>query len=192
MRRVEELLPGVTTVTPHARYYSLHAYVATVLSARDDLAPVDTLRRCEVVFAAVSILHARRFPDEHRGMAQAHGQDIISASMSDGELNVAKLAAARSYAQAKRGFLGPYLASERLLGLVTPGGELLHPGPNADARRLESAFEGLLDLALKDSIPCDVLEDYSSLCLCGRDARERGWLRSLMFPNQLMGEAAPP
>lgn len=93
MRRVEELLPGVTTVTPHARYYSLHAFVATALSSHGDLDPVDTLRRCEVVFGAISILHARRIPEQHRGMSQAHGHDIISASMRDGELNVAALAA---------------------------------------------------------------------------------------------------
>lgn len=65
--RVEELLPGVTTVTPHARYYSLHAYVATALSAHGELDPVDTLRRCEVVFGAISILNSRRFPDQHLG-----------------------------------------------------------------------------------------------------------------------------
>jgi hypothetical protein len=190
MRRVEELLPGVTTVTPHARYYSLHAYVATVIAANDALDPVDTLRRCEVVFAAISILHARRFPDEHRGMSQAHGHDIISASMSEGELNVATLAASGSYAQAKRGFLGPYLASERLLGLIAPEGELIYPGPKADARGLKLAFEGLFDLARMDSIRCDTLEGYSSFCLCGQHASERNWLRSVMFPNQLTGDVA--
>lgn len=190
MRRVEELLPGVTTVTPHARYYSMHAYVATVLSAHENLDPVDTLRRCEVVFAAISILHARRFPDHHRGMAQAHGQDIISASMQDGELHVAKLAAPNSYAQAKRGFLGPYLASERLLRLISPEGELIAPGRNSDEGVLNRAFEGLLELARMDSVSCDALENYLHLCLCGRDASERSWLRSVMFPVQRPGEIA--
>jgi hypothetical protein len=190
MRRVEELLPGVTTVTPHARYYSLHAYVATAVSAHKDLNPVDTLRRCEVVFGAISILHARRFPDQHRGMSQAHGHDIISAAMRDGELNVSALAASGSYAQASRGFLGPYLASERLLGLITSGAELMSPGPKSDERGLKLAFEGLLDLAKMDSIPCSILEGYPSLCLCGQHALERSWLRSIMFPPQLLGDVA--
>lgn len=188
MRRVEELLPGVTTVTPHARYYSLHAYVATVLSTHGDLDPITTLRRCEVVFGAISVLHARRFPEEHRGMSQAHGHDIISASMRDGELHVAALAASGSYAKAARGFLGPYLASERLLGLVTSGGELISPGPKSDERRLKLAFDGLLDLSKMDSIPRSTLEGYSSLCLCGHNALDRNWLRSVMFPAQLVGD----
>lgn len=190
MRRVEELLPGVTTVTPHARYYSLHAYVATALSAHGDLDPVDTLRRCEVVFGAISIFHAQRFPDQHRGMSQAHGHDIILASMREGELNVAALAASGSYSQAARGFLGPYLASERLLGLITSGNELMSPGPRSDERVLNHAFEGLLNLAKMDSIPCNILEGYSNLCLCGQHALERNWLRSIMFPTQLPGDVA--
>lgn len=190
MRRVEELLPGVTTVTPHARYYSLHAYVATALSAHPDLDPVNILRRCEVVFGAISILHARRSPEQHRGMSQAHGNDIISAAMRNGELNVAALAASGSYAQATRGFLGPYLASERLLGLITSGGDLMSPGPKSDERRLKLAFDGLLDLARMDSISCYALEEYSSLCLCGQHALERSWLRSVMFPTQLLGDVA--
>ncbi len=190
MRRVEELLPGVTTVTPHARYYSLHAYVATAVSAHKDLNPVDTLRRCEVVFGAISILHARRFPEQHRGMSQAHGHDIISASMRDGELHVAALAASGSYAKATRGFLGPYLASERLLGLIASGGELMSPGPKSDEEGLKLAFKGLLDLAQMDSIPCNTLDGYSNLCLCGQHALERNWLQSIMFPPRLLGDVA--
>lgn len=192
MRRVEELLPGVTTVTPHARYYSMHAYVATVFSAHQNLDPVDTLRRCEIVFAAISILHARRFPDQHRGMSQAHGHYIISASMQDGELDVARLAAPKAYAQAKRGFLGPYLASERLLRLITPEGELIAPGQNSNESVLKRAFEGLLGLARMDSVSCEALENYKHLCLCGQDAFERHWLRSVMFPAQLPGEIVTP
>lgn len=181
MRCVESLLPGVTTVTPHARYYSLHAYVAT-LGADRGFQPTEILRRCEVVFAAVSILHARRAPDAHRGMSQAHGHDKIVDSLSDGVLHVAELAAPRSYAQAQRGFLGPYLASERSLGLVFADDRGIYPGEGADQSVLQRAFEGLLELARLDDIPLSVLEDRPSLCLCGEQAAEREWLRSVMFP----------
>jgi hypothetical protein len=56
MRMAELLVPGVTTVTPHARYYALHALIA-VEAARRGLAEgqiQDLLRRAEVVVAAVS------------------------------------------------------------------------------------------------------------------------------------------
>jgi hypothetical protein len=181
MRCVESLLPGVTTVTPHARYYSLHAYVAT-LGRVGGLDPIEVLRRCEVVFGAISILHARRSPDAHRGMSQAHGHDKIADSMSDGVLRVAELAAPEAYAQAKRGFLGPYIASERSIGLLAEDDGGMRPGENSDPKMLQRAFGGLLDLAMLDEIPSSVLEGWPSLCLCGEHAAERAWLRSVMFP----------
>lgn len=187
MRCVESLVPGVTTVTPHARYYSLHAYVAT-LGNVGGLDTTKILRRCEVVFAAVSILHARHSPDAHRGMSQAHGHDKIVDSMSDGVLRVAKLAAPESYAQAKRGFFGPYLASERSLGLLLADDQNMLPGERSDRRMLHEGFDGLLDLAMLDEIPCSVLEDWPSLCLCGEQAAERSWLRSVMFPASTASE----
>ncbi|MET3718941.1 hypothetical protein [Arthrobacter sp. UYEF21] len=115
-------------------------------------------------------------------MSLAHGHDKIVDSMSDGVLRVSELAAPGSYAQAKRGFLGPYLASERSLGLLLADDQHMHPGANSDHKVLQHAFAGLLDLAVLDEIPSLELDEWPSLCLCGEQAAERAWLRSVMFP----------
>ncbi len=59
LRMVDRLLPGVTTVTPHARYYALHGLIAAEAhSAKLDLpAARDLLRRADVVMAAASYMH---------------------------------------------------------------------------------------------------------------------------------------
>lgn len=186
MRRVEALLPGVTTVTPHARYYSLHAYIATELSGLETQDARDLLRRCEVVFGAVSILHARQYPEMHFGMSQPHGGDKIEQSMNDnGVLEVVKLAALKEYAQAQDGFLGPYLGSERTMRLVQQGTGLIEPGVRVEPRILVRAFQGLLKIAQMDRVETATLQENNHLCLCGHSATERGWLRSVMIPRDV-------
>ena len=44
MRMADLLVPGVTTVTPHARYYALHALIAT--EAADRGLSIPRLRTC--------------------------------------------------------------------------------------------------------------------------------------------------
>ncbi len=55
-RMVSRLLPGVITVTPHARYFELHPLVYSEIRKRDIDYRVDGpefMRRCEVVIGAV-------------------------------------------------------------------------------------------------------------------------------------------
>ena len=120
LARVAELVPGVTTVTPHARYFALHSHVAAEADRRDlgDDERLSLLRRSEVVVGAVSILHARSAQEQHNGLSAAHGADAIEKRLDDHTLPVASLARPGQYAESARGFLGPYVASERLLGLV--------------------------------------------------------------------------
>lgn len=59
MNMTARLVPGATTVTTGARYYSLHGYVAHEAEHRglDAAAALELLRRCEVVVAAASETH---------------------------------------------------------------------------------------------------------------------------------------
>ncbi|WP_156929955.1 hypothetical protein [Arthrobacter sp. 35/47] len=103
-------------------------------------------------------------------------------------LPISQLAAPRAYAQARRGFLAPYFASERSLGLIFPDNDRLLPGENSDPKLLKHAFAGLLDLALQDDVPLTELESHPHLCLCGEQAAERAWLRSIMLSSDASGE----
>jgi hypothetical protein len=59
MALAARLVPGVTTVTPHARYYALHALAAAEADERglDRREAQDLWRRMEVALAAVSFIH---------------------------------------------------------------------------------------------------------------------------------------
>lgn len=68
MNMTARLVPGATTVTTGARYYTLHGFVARTAAERglDDEETLGLLRRCEVVVAAASELHpAPDLPSSH-------------------------------------------------------------------------------------------------------------------------------
>ena len=179
---VAELLPGATTVTPHARYFALHALVAVEgdgqhLSVEERLT---LLRRCEVVLGAAATLHVRSHPELHEGLAAAHGADVIGPQLgAGGLLDVADLIQPGRYAATDRGFLGPYLASERTLGLVVDAGRAIAAGPRASGRVLRAAFPELVALAGRDKVPVTELVDRPELCTCGVAAAEQAWLRDM-------------
>src|SRR5882762_831642 len=81
-----ELIPGVITTTPHARYLSLHARVAVEAQRRgwstasDQTAFRQLLRCAEVVLAAISVHHGAIDPDDHQrgaGTRGPHGVNTV-------------------------------------------------------------------------------------------------------------------
>ncbi|GAA1825405.1 hypothetical protein ACFFOM_12115 [Microlunatus capsulatus] len=185
---VAELLPGATTVTPHARYFALHALVG-VEGDEQDLGVEERLallRRCEVVVGAAATMHARLRPELHEGLAAAHGADVIAPQLVEGgTVDVSGLAEPGQYAASARGFLGPYLASERTLGLVVDVGSAVGAGPRARRRLLRDAFPDLLSLAGRDSVAVAELQDRPEWCVCGVSAAERDWLRSVFVAPEM-------
>lgn len=152
---IAKLLPGTTTVTTLARYYSLHAYLATVAEDRGlawDQA-VDLLRRCEIVAAGATIVASPRPGDE-----RPHGYETMRPRMdAAGHLDVAGLAARPGgYSDQRSGFLPAYIGSENDLGLIV--GNRLVPGARADRAVLGQTFEGLVELASKDRVEFGELE----------------------------------
>lgn len=159
---IAKLLPGTTTVTTLARYYSLHAFLATVAEDRglawDDA--IDLLRRCEIVAAGATIVAPPKPGDE-----KPHGYDTIRPRMdADGHLDVAGLSARPGgYSDQRSGFLPAYIGSENDLGLIV--GNRLIPGPRADRTVLAEAFDGLADLASKDRVEFGELEAVPHLSI---------------------------
>lgn len=158
---VAKLLPGATTVTTLARYYSLHAYVASVAEDRalDAADAVTLLRRAEVVVAGATILALD--PDDER----PHGFDTIQPRMDrDGYLDVAALTARPGgYSDQRNGFLPAYIGSETDTGLLT--GNSLTPGNRADRHVLGDAFHGLDVLTQQDRIDFEDLRSARHLSI---------------------------
>lgn len=89
MRMVDHLVPGVTAVTPHARYYALHGLIATQADAEGLAVPVaqSLLRRAEVALAAVSFAH---HPQALEWLPRAHGVDALTRRLRAGTITMSE------------------------------------------------------------------------------------------------------
>ncbi|MCF3139108.1 hypothetical protein LRQ04_07540 [Paenarthrobacter sp. AR 02] len=171
LRCVAELLPGVTTVTRNARYYSLHGYVAGEAQLRNlnDVESLDLLRRAETVVAAVSILHDQ----DHSWLPRAHGADYLTDKITDEGLNLELHSKPGKYAALTTGFRGPYQASEQLLGLAASDGDSMFWSHH---KRIRRGFSGLIELAGKSRVSLSELREHAHLCICGARHQDDGVL----------------
>lgn len=185
MAQVGRLLPGITTVTSHARYYTLHALVFAEAQARglDGQETRMLFRRAEVVVGAVSLAHQSEAG--HAGFRGVHGGDRIGPNVASGTVAVDALAADRGYVKAGWGFWGPYVGPEYMLDLLATGpGKRTVPGPNAEVAALRAGFDGLWDLTRRDTLTTAELKAASHLCVCQGAASEDGALmRRLLVPE---------
>lgn len=191
MAQVAHLLPGITTVTAHARYYTLHAAVFAEARSEglDEAATRRLLRRAEVVVGAVSMLHAHVEPKSHDGMRSPHGSNHLGPRLSSGaDVDVDALSATGAYAQPGWGFWGQYVASEFAMGLLATESKRTVNGPNADVAALREGFAGLFDFTARPTVTVEELNAASHLCICqARVSRDGQMLRSVLLP----GAASP-
>jgi hypothetical protein len=180
IRMADLLVPGVTTVTPHARYYALHALVASEAATRglSDAETQDLLRRAEVALAVVSFAH------EHvtGGLPRAHGTDALARRLHGGEIDMAE--ASRSgpdgYVRNAWGFWNPYAASEVVLRILSRA-SIPVPGDACDVASVRSGLGGLLDLARERRLFVADLRGDGELCVCaGGHAADGRWLAGLL------------
>ncbi len=186
MGQIDRLLPGVTTVTPHGRYYAVHGLVADEAANLNlsDLDAQDLLRRVEVVIAAVSIAHQDH--PQHEALNRPHGADAIAPGVASGEVDVLQAAGqgARRYAKAPWGYLGPYQAAEMTLGILDT--DRFGPGPKFNRTDVGSALGELLSLARRKTLTTVQLEANAHLCICGGAAASDGrWLTDLLIPQDV-------
>jgi hypothetical protein len=181
MRMADHLVPGVTTVTPHARYYCLHALVATEVQTQDLTLPAaqDLLRRTEVALATVSWAHQHG----EIGLPRAHGIDALAGWLNSGEVDMATASQSGSsgYAESPWGFWNPYVASEVTLGILASG-KLPTPGDRCDTAAVQAGLGELLELARRDRLAVDEVASLgATLCVCaGGRAPDGEWLARLL------------
>ena len=184
MRTVELLVPGVTTVTPHARYYALHALVA-VEATRRGLTTAETqqlLRRAEVTLAAVYYAHDHAHDHAGAGFPRAHGMGTLAKWLSSGEVDLDEVSqpGRDGYARSAWGFWNPYAASEIALEILQPE-KFLTPGNSCDENAVRDGLDGLLDLARRRRLVVDELSAHGELCVCaGGNAPDGRWLARLL------------
>lgn len=162
--QVAHLVPGVTAVTPNARYFTLHAVIADEVKRRGLVAAEaqQLMRRAEVVMAAITVAHG-----PHPGLSAAHGADRIRPSLNTGVIDVAALSEPGNYAKSKWGFWGPYRGSETLLRLTHWESTNIAAGADLPMRALREALEPVIYLARRDQVEVSTLLDNARCCICG-------------------------
>jgi hypothetical protein len=181
------LVPAVTSVTAHVRYYALHARMAAEAAAEgvtDAGEVVRRVRRAEVVLGALSVVHGADSPEVHEGpapLAEAHGARVIAPALEDGVINVEDLAG--RYSRQGRGFLAAYRGSEIALGLLDGTAGSLGPGPVGLSPDSIAALEPILALSRRKRLRRSELErEAATGCLCAvRSSADGRELRRLMF-----------
>ncbi|MGA5303900.1 hypothetical protein ACPCHT_28525 [Nucisporomicrobium flavum] len=185
-----ELVPGVITTTPHARYLSLHARVAVEAQRRgwssDDRSSFRRLlRRCEVVLGVISVQHQdeeRELHQRRAGTSRPHGVNVIRNALSESNaIDLGELS--QVYSRVADGFYGTYGGIEATLGLISPG-PVPQPGPAVDVVSWD-ALDRIVEIAEgPDIIDHTDFASASALCLCQVGAVGDGAsLRQVYFDN---------
>ncbi|WP_330461573.1 hypothetical protein OIB37_34715 [Streptomyces sp. NBC_00820] len=191
MHMVDQLIPGVIAVTPHARYYALHGLIAAKADDEGLTVPVaqTLLRRAEVALAAVSFAH---HPQGLEWLPRAHGVDAMARRLHAGTVNVAgaEVPGKDGYAGNSWGFWNAYAGSEIALGILGPG-PLPTPGPRLDRSAVGHGLGELLELAAEDTLRVDDLTALGDrLCVCaGGEHPDGAWLAGVMCRPDPSGAA---
>ncbi|OBG23523.1 hypothetical protein A5765_18820 [Mycolicibacterium celeriflavum] len=146
LNRVSLLVPGVTSLTTIARYYSFYWALADFAGSRElDASACRTLvRNAEVALAWASALN----PDsgDLTGPGRMHGADAVTRLLQQGRANdLAKLGPG-SYSERSWGFWSQYGGSSVVLKTAATESNAIRQGARACPAPVKQMFEHLLRL----------------------------------------------
>jgi hypothetical protein len=181
---VATLVPGVSTLSRIARYYSLYWALADS-AGRGQLdadACLTVLRRAEVGLALAS----REAGDE----LPAHGVDQVTTLA--GKTNAAMLAEVgrQSYSPRTWGFWSQYGGPSQTLGIVGVDAYALRPSRHECPAAVRAMFEPLLSRAAHRPVEWDEAGDFADLAIDMTGTPDIGPLRAL-FTATRRGTHAP-
>ncbi|MFD0972215.1 hypothetical protein ACFQ3X_26680 [Plantactinospora endophytica] len=154
MAAVDMLVPGVSTVTRYARYYSLYwalaAYAQAVGADRDRCGRL--VRRAEVGLARISQVYDS--PDHVLGLT--HGVEALTrlAPAEGDEFAVADSTGSGSYSPRTWGFWSQYSGPSVALGTVAVEGGALRPGRHPCPPQVVDMYAPLFAAAERGSGVC--------------------------------------
>lgn len=175
---VDTLLPGVSTLTRFARYYTL--YWALADFAEEHALDRDTcrtvLRRAEVLLAWVSL--------ENDGPVKAHGADAVRTLLDRGDTESMAEPGAGSYSPRQWGFWSQYNGPSVTLGTVTVDGGALRPGRHPCPASVERMYRDLLRLVASRPARADDIPRFSELAMDNHDTPDVTALRGLLTASE--------
>lgn len=191
LRMVDRLVPGVSTQTYLARYYSLYWAIADIAGQRDlDAAACRQLvRRAEAALGWASIWNPETGALD--GPGGVHGSNRIRALV---EAGVAETMAAEGtagvYSPRAWGFWSQYGGSCITVGAVSVHKTALRPGPARCPEVVTDLFAPLLTVCVDRPVRRDELEGIAHLAHMTPDAVDAQPLSELLLGQPCDGRAA--
>lgn len=178
---VATLMPGLSTLTDFARYYTLYWALADY-SERHDLDGAgcqQILRRSEVLLAL-----ATRLTDN--GEVAAHGVDALQRGLNKGRSAWELAEAGRSsYSPRAWGFWSQYGGPSDVLGTATTEDGVIRPARHACPDEVREMFAPLFAAAARDVAPSiDALASLAALSLGNPGGPDTAALRELFTASR--------
>lgn len=174
LRMVDTLVPGVSTLTRFARYYTLYWALADFAEkkALDPDTCRTALRRAEVLLAWVSL--------ENDSPGKAHGIDAVQRLVDQGAAESMAEPGAGSYSPRQWGFWSQYNGPSVTLGTVTVDGGALRSGRHSCPPSVQRMFRDLLRLVASRPVHADDIPQFAEFALDNHDMPDVAALRELM------------
>jgi len=159
MAMVDALVPGVSTLTRLARFYSLYWALAAFADERGlDVTECRTvLRRAEVGLAWVSLEHDERL--------LAHGADRVKSLRNKGKADAMAEVGRGSYSPREWGFWSQYGGPSSTIGTVVLDHGALRPGKHRCPDPVRRMYQPLFDVAARRPVLTEDIAQFRALAL---------------------------
>jgi len=180
LNRVSLLVPGVTSLTTIARYYSFYWALAEFAGSHDLDASVcrALVRNAEVGLAWASALDPSS--GNINGAARLHGADAVVRLLKQGRAEHLAKVGAGSYSEREWGFWSQYGGSCVVLKIASTDGNAIRPGTRACPSAIKQMYEQLLHRSAQRPPNADDISNYVALADMSEASPDTEPLRELL------------
>ncbi|TMS54785.1 hypothetical protein [Mycobacterium sp. DBP42] len=180
LNQVGLLVPGVTTLTTIARYFSFYWALADVAATHDlDAAASRTLvRNAEVALAWASALQPEG--DELTGTQKMHGADTVNRLLQKGQDQHLADVGPGTYSPRSWGYWSQYRGSALTLKIAAADGHAIRRGSRSCPDSIKQMYEGLLSMAAARAPRASDVAAFFDLTVMGEMSPDVEPLRELL------------
>uniref|UniRef100_UPI003D91946C hypothetical protein n=1 Tax=Gordonia sp. B7-2 TaxID=3420932 RepID=UPI003D91946C len=181
---VDTLVPGISTLSRLARYYSLYWALADFAECNDlDAAACKQLvRRSEVAIGWASIWDP--VSGTYDGAGDLHGADSIRSLVARGSTDVMDREGVGSYSTRPWGFWSQYAGPCVTLGAVAVEKRALRSGEVACPQSVKAMFKPLFEICAQRPVDADDLAGLQSLTVLDSDSPDMNPLIDLLTSSR--------
>ena len=190
LNRVSLLVPGVTSLTTIARYYSFYWALAELAGSRNLDAPAcrKLVRNAEVALAWASALDPET--GNLTGARSMHGADTVYRLLQQGRDEHLASVGTGSYSTRSWGYWSQYRGSSLVLKIAAADGYAIRRGARPCPTPIKQMYEPLLQVCAERAPRADDISGYVALTCMNEDSPDVEPLRELLSAT-VMGVHSP-